>query len=234
MVFSDSSAVQPSLTVTATGQYGFRLTVSDQTLSNSDEVTVVVSAADNVRPQASAGSDREVSLGAVVVLDGTGSSDPDGDDDALIFHWSVGRTPGQAVVLTDSATATPSFTPGELGEYVLGLIVEDGVSTSIQNIVTITVVAQDFNTSAGMIEIPAGSFSMGSAVGNVDERPVHTVDLSTFWFDSLEVTTEIYSKVVDGRWKGEERERILIMSNQPTTPSGRREKGYARARIYGS
>jgi formylglycine-generating enzyme required for sulfatase activity len=40
---------------------------------------------------------------------------------------------------------------------------------------------------------------MGSAVGNVDERPVHTVDLSTFWFDSLEVTTEIYSKVVDGR-----------------------------------
>ena len=59
MVFSDSSAVQPSLTVTATGQYGFRLTVSDQTLSNSDEVTVVVSAADNVRPQASAGSDRE-------------------------------------------------------------------------------------------------------------------------------------------------------------------------------
>ena len=197
VAFSDSSASQPSLTVTADGQYTLRLTVSDQSLSDSAEVVVVVSPADNVPPQASAGSDLEVPLGTVVVLDGTGSSDPDGADAALRFHWTVGRTPGEAVVLADSATATPSFRPGATGEYVLGLVVDDGVSASIQDVVTITVVARDFNRRAGMVEVPAGSFSMGSEVGNPDERPVHTVDLSTFWVDLVEVTTAQYQLCVE-------------------------------------
>jgi PKD repeat protein len=88
VAFSDSSASQPSLTVTADGLYTFRLTVSDQFLSDSDEVIVEVDPADNVPPQASAGSDREVPLGTVVILDGTGSFDPDAAD-TLSFHWTV-------------------------------------------------------------------------------------------------------------------------------------------------
>ena len=198
VTFADSSAHQTRLSVRTEGQYEFRLTVSDQSLSDSDEVIVFVSPADNIRPQASAGSDLEVTLGTVVILDGTGSNDPDSTRAALSFHWTMASTPdGKAVVLTDSTTATPSFTPGELGEYILGLIVDDGLSSSIQDIVTITVVSREFNTLAGMIEIPAGSFSMGSNLGNDDERPVHTVDLSTFWFDSVEVTTGQYQLCVN-------------------------------------
>jgi len=46
--------------------------------------------------------------------------------------------------------------------------------------------------------------------------------------------TEVYSKVVDREVEGKRRERILVRSQQPTTPSGRREEGYAHAGIYDS
>ena len=48
-----------------------------------------------------------------------------------------------------------------------------------------------------MIEIPAGSFRMGSDAGLAGEAPVHTVDISTFWMDSTEVAAAQYSVCVN-------------------------------------
>ena len=39
-----------------------------------------------------------------------------------------------------------------------------------------------------MILIPAGSFQMGNARGQEDEKPVHTVSLDAFLMDKYEVT----------------------------------------------
>ena len=63
-------------------------------------------AAGNQAPDADAGSDQSVASGAPVNLDGTGSSDPDGDP--LTYSWT--QTGGPPVTLSGSGTATPSFT----------------------------------------------------------------------------------------------------------------------------
>ena len=51
--------------------------------------------------------------------------------------------------------------------------------------------------SADMVRIPAGSFEMGSNDGGDDEKPVHTVQISSFYMDKYEVTNGEYKKCVD-------------------------------------
>ena len=49
---------------------------------------------------------------------------------------------------------------------------------------------------AGMVEIPAGSFLMGSNDGDADEKPVHRVTLPGFYLDRTEVTMAQYQACV--------------------------------------
>jgi sulfatase modifying factor 1 len=55
------------------------------------------------------------------------------------------------------------------------------------------------NAPANMALIPAGSFSMGDALGDEDfdddELPVHTVNVSAFYMDKYEVTKALWSEV---------------------------------------
>lgn len=48
-----------------------------------------------------------------------------------------------------------------------------------------------------MVFVPAGEFSMGSQLGDSDERPVHTVYLDTFYVDMFEVTNGRYRLCVE-------------------------------------
>jgi formylglycine-generating enzyme required for sulfatase activity len=50
---------------------------------------------------------------------------------------------------------------------------------------------------ATYVLVPAGDFSMGSADGNPDEQPVHTVTLDEFWIKQTEVTNDEYRRCVD-------------------------------------
>lgn len=47
-----------------------------------------------------------------------------------------------------------------------------------------------------MILVPAGGFTMGSDVGEPDERPAHRVELPAFWIDRHEVTQAEYATCV--------------------------------------
>jgi formylglycine-generating enzyme required for sulfatase activity len=52
------------------------------------------------------------------------------------------------------------------------------------------------NASAQTIQIPAGSFTMGSKSGDPDEAPEHSVSLSAFSIDKTEVTAAQYDSCV--------------------------------------
>lgn len=114
-------------------------------------------------PRADAGSDQLVNPNAVVILDGTASSDEDGD--ALTYLWR--QLSGPQVDLLSSRTATPSFSVGgENQTYIFALTVRDPRGASSTDVVTVATrilpagntapVARDHATpQAPEIEIPS-------------------------------------------------------------------------------
>lgn len=127
--------VTPSFTATIAGTYTFNLTVDDGLGgTDSDDVTVTVV---NRAPTADAGPDQVGRLrNALVTLDGTGSSDPDGD--SLTLYWT--QTAGPAITLAGADTATPSFTPAAAGIYTFQLEVDDGCGGNATDTVSVTLI----------------------------------------------------------------------------------------------
>lgn len=94
----------------------------------------------NLPPMADAGPDQSINQWTAVRLDGSASSDPNGDP--LTYNWSVVSSPGyNYTALTGANTATPSFNADSPGTYVLSLTVYDGYSASQPDTVTVVVKA---------------------------------------------------------------------------------------------
>ena len=91
----------------------------------------------NTRPVANAGPDQTVRTGARVTLNGTGSTDADGN--ALTYAWTmVSRPSGSTAVLSSSTGAMPTFTPDRGGTYLFSLVVNDGREKSLADEVRIS------------------------------------------------------------------------------------------------
>jgi hypothetical protein len=89
-----------------------------------------------VAPVANAGVDRAVHTGDTVVLDGSGSSDADGDP--ITYRWIMTSKPeGSSAVLVNGATVAPEFTADVSGTYVITLLVHDGRFISEPDSITI-------------------------------------------------------------------------------------------------
>lgn len=94
-------------------------------------------AAEYGTPIAAPGTDMKVDTGSVVQLDGSSSSDP--DSLPLRYQWRFAQLPpGSDAVLNDSTIVNPSFTADVDGDYVLVLVVSNGVRTSAAADVTVT------------------------------------------------------------------------------------------------
>jgi hypothetical protein len=133
-VLSDPSAVGPQFTVDVPGDYIAQVIVNDGMASSADTVRI---STQNSAPVADAGAGQSVLVGDLVTLNGSGSSDADGD--ALIFEWSfVSRPAGSAASLSDPGAVQPTFDVDRFGSYVLQLIVNDGTADSAADTVTIT------------------------------------------------------------------------------------------------
>jgi hypothetical protein len=93
----------------------------------------------NRTPVANAGTDQVISApGIIVILDGTASYDPDGDQ--LSFIWGIVRQPHDSdIVLSDTGIAMPEFLPLVNGQYVFNLVVTDGELSSAPSEVIIQV-----------------------------------------------------------------------------------------------
>jgi hypothetical protein len=127
----------PTFTPPVQGEYEFSLTVSDGELSATDTVTVLGLndvEGSNERPEANAGKDAIVFVGEEVILDGSASTDPDGDE--LSYAWGV-QAPVD--VALDASSSNPSFSPTVPGTYIFTLSVSDGLLTSAFDFVVITV-----------------------------------------------------------------------------------------------
>lgn len=92
----------------------------------------------NSAPVANAGSAQNVVVGTVVTLDGSASTDADGN--ALTYAWTLTTKPaGSAASLSSATSVKPTFTADVAGTYGASLIVSDGQTSSIVS--TVTVVA---------------------------------------------------------------------------------------------
>jgi len=92
----------------------------------------------NTPPTADAGPDQTVFAGDTVTLDGSASSDVDGDP--LTFTWSFASVPpGSTAALSAPSAIKPTFVPDKPGTYVAQLIVNDGKAASTPD--TINVIA---------------------------------------------------------------------------------------------
>ncbi|HSC96018.1 MAG TPA: PKD domain-containing protein [Burkholderiales bacterium] len=92
-------------------------------------------------PVADAGPDQTkgVYTGDAVVLDGSASSDADGDP--LAYSWSLTTLPsGSSATLIDPASDKPSFIADMTGTYVARLVVRDGKNDSAPDEVNVMVV----------------------------------------------------------------------------------------------
>jgi RHS repeat-associated protein len=87
-------------------------------------------------PTAAAGPDQTVTEGALVTLDGTGSTNPAGSP--LTYAWTLIDRTGPPVVLSSATSPTPTFATTDDGTYHLRLTVANG-SLSASDEVTVTV-----------------------------------------------------------------------------------------------
>ncbi|MBI5445699.1 MAG: hypothetical protein HY900_31345 [Deltaproteobacteria bacterium] len=95
----------------------------------------------NIAPVARAGSDQTVLVSSAVTLDGSASSDADGDP--ITFQWSFVSKPGGSAATLSGATAEkPTMTPDVAGSYVIQLVVNDGTIDSAADQVTVTATAE--------------------------------------------------------------------------------------------
>jgi hypothetical protein len=119
----DRNSSSPYFIPDSPGTYIFELRVKDDngTWSNPDSVEITTEEPYfNDRPVSNAGSDREAYVGDRIILDGSGSYDTNGW--ITEYNWTC---TSHAVSLTDGTGATPSFLPGEPGNYVFTLAVSD-------------------------------------------------------------------------------------------------------------
>ncbi|WP_235679406.1 autotransporter outer membrane beta-barrel domain-containing protein [Aquibium microcysteis] len=111
------------------GAYSFNLPGTD---------SVPGRASENVAPVADAGDDQEVQPGDEVTLDGSASSDADGDD--LTYLWT--QTGGETVTLSSATGKAPRFTaPAKAGALTFSLVMNDGLADSEADEVVVTVKA---------------------------------------------------------------------------------------------
>ena len=184
-----ATGISPTITL-EDGSHTITLTVSDGELSATDQV--IVDVVTNVAPIADAGDDQLIPCGVGILdvtLDGSGSSDPDGD--VLTYSWTLGGSG-----ISTAASFTVSLAAGT---YTYTLTVDDGNGETATDDVLVTVVA---DTEAPAITAPddvtvyanvAGGFSgdIGSASvsDDCDTDPDVSNDApAVFGLGSTEVT----------------------------------------------
>lgn len=128
---SNPTSISPTFVADVTGYYTARLVVSDSSESSAPDTVDVGAtlASSNVLPAADAGADQIALLGDIVLLDGSSSSDANGDP--LTYSWTLTEMPtGSTASLSNPGAINPGFIADMAGRYVAQLVVSDAVGDS--------------------------------------------------------------------------------------------------------
>ncbi|VCU68458.1 PKD domain protein [Pigmentiphaga humi] len=130
------------------GEYVIEVQASDgQALGASVRQTYTVRLGANRAPAASAGlaaRNTTVAAGSIVTLDGSGSSDPDGN--RLDYAWTLlDRPDGSTAVLNGATTVRPTLTADKPGYYTAALTVKDSHGFPGTNVAKVTFKAKSTN-----------------------------------------------------------------------------------------
>ncbi len=132
---SQANTVMPTFTADVSGSYVVQLVVNNG-LYSSTPATVTITTG-NTPPVANAGPDQAVQVAQTVALDGSKSSDVNGN--RLTYQWTFTSIPqGSLAAFSNSTAVTPSFQVDLPGTYLAQLIVNDGKSNSAPATATIT------------------------------------------------------------------------------------------------
>jgi hypothetical protein len=135
-VLTNPTSVSPTFTVDRAGTYTAQLIVNDGTVNSAPDTVNIFTV--NVAPAANAGPDQGgQALLSLITLDGSGSSDANGDQ--ITYSWTLLTKPaGSAAVLANPTSVSPTFILDLPGDYVVELIVNDGTVDSLSDSVTIS------------------------------------------------------------------------------------------------
>lgn len=134
-VLLNATTVNPTFVSDVKGDYAVQLIVNDG-FQNSSPATVTISTI-NSPPVANAGPNQTITVTGTVQLDGSGSTDVEGD--AITYSWSFLSVPsGSEAKLSNPNAVNPTFVADVLGTYVAQLIVNDGTVNGTPATVTIT------------------------------------------------------------------------------------------------
>ncbi|QSA98735.1 discoidin domain-containing protein [Methylococcus sp. EFPC2] len=137
---ADNHTPSPRIVPDVAGLYRLELIVSDGKLDSEPAYVEIAAAAANVPPNAQAGQDQTVAVGATAVLDGHGSLDPDAGPVALTYAWSLLSEPEAGHgVLQDETAPVAQFSTDLPGVYTVELHVFDGRDTATDTLnITVT------------------------------------------------------------------------------------------------
>ena len=171
--------VSPTFVVDKAGTCIVQLSVNDGKLDSAPASTMI--ATQNTPPDANAGPNRIVNIGAFLQLNDSGSSDVDGD--VLTYQWTLNTKPSGRTATMSSATAVnPTLTADRAGTCVAQLIVNDGKIASAPTTATIT--AANSALAAEAMVSPSHSVPFGSAV---------TLDGSSYFDSDHDLFTYVWS-----------------------------------------
>jgi hypothetical protein len=133
----NANTATPTFLADVYGTYLVRLIVRDPWTESGDTMTVSFA---NVQPVANAGTSQSARVGETVTLNGSGSSDANGDP--LTFRWAITSFPnGSVATIADPTAMITTFVPDLAGTYVIQLVVNDGLLDSAPSTTQVQVVA---------------------------------------------------------------------------------------------
>lgn len=159
---SSVASARPTFKADLAGTYVATLVVSDGKANSELAVVSILASVANSAPVAKAGPNQNVVVGTSITLDGTASTDANGD--TLTYRWSLLYKPSNSLAtLSSTSVSKPTFTADAVGTYVASLIVNDGQADSAA-VASTTVIAEALNVAPVANAGPAQTVLIGSTV----------------------------------------------------------------------